>query len=197
MFWDPKLVLRGGLDIRQISRLHRTHIPSACLLVSPIEGEQHCLPGYSIFPITMYSPHFDSFQLIPFFFYIHIPNFLYSPYLIPFILFPIHFYSSSDPLYSKLTPHSTPYLGLAEARSTIPKSSNWWDSESKTRRSQDWMHQFKAYLGHTESHDRGEDVGSDGKGRRRSYGAVFPFPSFLISFQYYFSIFSMVFPSFY
>ena len=49
------------------------------------------------------------FWLIPlFFFYIHIPNFLYSPYLIPFISFPIHFYSSSDPLYSELTPHSTP-----------------------------------------------------------------------------------------
>ena len=44
------------------------------------------------------------------FLFIYILNFLYSPYLIPFILFPIHFYSSSDPSYSELTPHSTPYL---------------------------------------------------------------------------------------
>ena len=59
------------------------------------------------------------------------------------------------------------------------------------------MQQFRVCLGRTESHDRGEDVGGDGEGRRRGYGAVFLFPSFLISFQYYFSIFSMVFPSFY
>ena len=103
--------------------------------------------GFIQFQSHAYSPHFDSFQLIPFFFYIHIPNFLYSPYLIPFILFPIHFYSSSDPPYSESTPHSTPYLGLAEAGSAIPKSSNRWDSELKTRRSQDWMQQFRVCLG--------------------------------------------------
>ena len=134
--------------------------------------------GFIQFHSHVYSPHFDSFPLIPFFFYIHIPNFLYSPYLIPFIPFPIHFYSSSDPLYSEPTPHSMPYLGSAEAGSAIPKSSNWWDSELKTRRSQDWMQQFRACLGRTESHDQGEDVGGDGEGRRRGYGAVFPFPSF-------------------
>ena len=145
----------------------------------------------------VYLYHFDSFQLIPFFCYIHIPNFLYSPYLIPFILFPIHFYSSSDPLYSKPTPHSTPYPGLAKAGSTIPKSGNQWHSKLKIRRSQDWIQQFRVCLGRTESHDRGEDVGGDGEGRRCGYGAVFLFPSFLISFQYYFSIFSMVSPSFY
>ena len=92
--------------------------------------------------------------------------------------FPIHFYSSSDPPYSELTPHSTPYPGLAKAGSTIPKSGNRWDSELKTRRSQDWMLQFRTFLGRTESHDRGEDVGGDWEGRRRGYGAVFPFPSF-------------------
>ena len=92
--------------------------------------------------------------------------------------FSIHFYSSSDPPYSESTPHSMPYLGLAKAGSAIPKSSNQWDSKLKTRRSQDWMQQFRTFLGRTESHDRGEDVGCDGVGRRRGYGAVFPFPSF-------------------
>ena len=127
--------------------------------------------------------HFDSYH---FFFSIYIPNFLYSPYLIPFILIPIHFYSSSDPPYPKPTPHSMPYLGLAEAGPTIPKSGNWWHSKLKTRRSQDWMHQFRVFLGRTESHDRGEDVGGNGEGRKRGDGAVFPFPSFSISFQYIF-----------
>ena len=61
--------------------------------------------------------------------------------------------------------------------------SNQWDSELKTRRSQDWMQQFRTFLGHTESHDRGEDVGGDGKGRQRGCGAVFPFPSFLYCFD--------------
>ena len=129
---------------------------------------------------------------ILFFFSIYILNFLYFSYLISF-LFPIHFYSSSDPPYPEPTPHSTPHLGLAKAGPTIPKSGNWWHCELKTRRSQDWMQQFRVCLGWTKSHERGEDVGSDGEDRRRGYGMVFPFPSFLISFQYYFSIFSMVF----
>ena len=114
----------------------------------------------------------------------HFSFYLYSEFPI-FPLpnpFSIHFYSSSDPPYSKPTPHSMPYLGLAEAGSAIPKSGNRWDSELKTRRSQDWMQQFRPCLGRTESHDQGEDVGGDGEGRRRGYGAVFPFPSFFILF---------------
>ena len=115
---------------------------------------------------------------------------------LPNSFYPIS-YSSSDPLYSEPTPHSMPYPGLAEAGPAIPKSGNQWHSESKTRRSQDWMQQFRAYLGCTESHNWGEDVGGDSEGRQHVYEVVFLFPSFLISFQYYFSIFSMVFPSFY
>ena len=88
-------------------------------------------------------------------------------------------------------------IGSEKSVDVAVRDSNQWDSKLKTRRSQDWMQEFRVCLGHTESHNRGEDVGGDGEGRRRGYGAVFPFPSFLISFQYYFSIFSMVFPSFY
>ena len=61
--------------------------------------------------------HFESY---------HFSFYLYSKFPI-FPLpnpFPIHFYSSSDPLYTKPTPHSMPYPGLAKAGSAIPKSSN-------------------------------------------------------------------------
>ena len=81
--------------------------------------------GFIRFHSHEYPSHFDSFRLIPFFFLYPYSEFPIFPlFLIPFILFSIHFYVSSDPLYSESTPHSTPYPGLAEAGSTIPKSGN-------------------------------------------------------------------------
>ena len=58
------------------------------------------------------------------------------------------------------------------------------------------MYQFMACLECMESHDQGEDVGGDGKGRRCGYGAVFQFASFLISFQYDFFLFLHGFSTF-
>ena len=138
-------------------------------------------------------PHIPiPFWLIPFFFLSifwisHIP--LFYPISYSFLLIIWSTLFRADSLLNAIS-------SLAKARPTIPKSSNWWHSELKTRRSQDWMQQFRVCLGRTESKDRGEDVGGNGEGRQHGYGAVFPFPSFLISCQYCFSIFSMVFPPF-
>ena len=83
--------------------------------LEPRIRQLHPIP-FSQVPIPFLT-HFDSYHF-SFYLYSEFPIFpLPNP-------FPIHFYSSSDPPYSKLTPHSTPYPGLAKARSAIPKSSN-------------------------------------------------------------------------
>ena len=53
-----------------------------------------------------------------------------------------------------------------------------------------------ACLGHTESYDWGEDIGSDREGRWCSYKVVVMFYSFLILFWCCFSFFSMIFAYF-
>ena len=116
---DIHLLLRGlayggGVDVVVVRPMQR-------------EGDHSLEPRIWRFPLlSSDSILMSTHSILTHFESYHFSFYLYSKFPI-FPLpnpFPIHFYSSSDPPYSELTPHSTPYPGLAEARSAIPKSGN-------------------------------------------------------------------------
>ena len=115
------------------------------------------------------------------FLFIYIPNFLYSPYLIPFLFISthhlIHPISKPDPQFPNPVTDRIPSSKPGDLRIGCSNLGRVWDVRKATIEEKTLAAMERAGDGVT--------------------GWYFRFHHFLISFQYYFSIFSMVFPSFY